>query len=253
MHHVHPRRLLTAALMATVVFAALPSHAAGRRRAASHPTALNKLTSPKISGTVVDDATGQPVIFARVRVGDRVDTTDNAGKYQVKNVSSFGGKILVEVARTGYTTKTLQLSTGGEQVVDVRMAPLPTVRVKMTDDTILQLDADSIEFGYPVVFSGYNRADFEEFCKPNGTAVIVNRSEIRRVNGAATKGLHAPCCGTKEVEKINVELKTGEVTDLYFVDTCSNGVTSIDLIGRDHTSGKLVYTAFTSIAEVVFP
>jgi hypothetical protein len=252
MHHVPARRFLTAALVATVVFAALPSHAAGRRRAASHPTALNKVTSPKISGTVVDDATGQPVIFARVRVGDRVDNTDSAGKYQVKNVSSFGGKILVEVARTGYTTKTVELATGGEQVVDVRLAPQPTVTVKKADNTTLQLDADSIEFGYPVVFSGYNTAEFEEFCKPNGAAVTVNRNEIRRINGAATKGVQAACCGTKEVEKINVQLKTGEVTDLYFVDTC-NGIPSIDLIGRDHTTGKLVYTAFTSITEVVFP
>jgi hypothetical protein len=82
--------------------------------------------------------------------------------------------------------------------------------------------------------------------------VTVTRNEIRRINGTATKGVQANCCGTKEVEKINVELKTGEVTDLYFVDTC-NGIPSIDLIGRDHTSGKLVYTAFTSITEVVFP
>ncbi|HEU4886710.1 MAG TPA: carboxypeptidase regulatory-like domain-containing protein [Thermoanaerobaculia bacterium] len=252
MHYIHPRRLLTVALIATAAFATVPSHAQGRRRAAAHPTALNKLTSPKISGTVLDDVTGQPVVFVRVRVGDRTDTTDSAGKYQVKNVSSFGGSIIVEAGRTGYTTKTVQLTTGGERVVDIRLQPLPTVRVKKTDNSIMELDADSIEFGYPVVFSGYNTAAFEEFCKPNGTAVTINRSEIRRVNGAATKAVQAACCGTKEVEKINVELKTGEVTDLYFADTCS-GAQSIDLIGRDHQSGKLVYTAFTSISEVVFP
>jgi len=251
MHHV-PARLFTAALVAAVAFTALPSQAQGRRRAASHPTAQGKLTSPKISGTVTDDATGQPVIFARVRVGDRIDNTDNAGKYEVKNVSSFQGKILIEVSRTGYTTKTVLLPTGGEQVIDIRMAPLPTVSVKKADNTTVQLDADSIEFGYPVVFSGYNTAAFEEFCKPNGTAISVNRSDIRRINGAATKAAQAACCGTKEVEKINVELKTGEVTDLYFVDTC-NGVPSIDLIGRDHATGQLVYTAFTAITEVVFP
>jgi hypothetical protein len=251
MHHV-PARLLTAALVATVAFTAVPSHAQGRRRAASHPTAQGKLTSAKISGTVVDDATGQPVIFARVRVGDRIDNTDSAGKYQVKNVSSFQGNILVEVSRTGYNTKTVLLPTGGEQVIDVRMVPLPTVTVKKADNTTVQLDADSIEFGYPVVFSGYNTAAFEEFCKPNGTAITVNRSDIRRINGAATKAAQTACCGTKEVEKINVELKSGEVTDLYFVDTC-NGIPSIDFIGRDHTTGKLVYTAFSAITEVVFP
>lgn len=254
MHAIHPRRMLTVALIATAAFATVPSHAQGRRRAAAHPTAANKLTSPKISGTVLDDVTGQPVLFVHVRVGDRFDTTDSAGKYEAKNVSSFGGSIVVEAVRTGYTTKTVQLTTGGEQVVNLRLQPLPTVHVKKADNTTLELDADSIEFGYPVVFSGYNTAAFEEFCKPNGTAVTVNRSEIRRVNGAATRGVQAACCGTKEVEKINVELKSGEVTDLYFVDTCNNGtVTSIDLIGRDHASGKLVYTAFTAVSEVVFP
>lgn len=254
MHAIHPRRLLTVVLIATAALATAPSYAQGRRRAAAHPTALGKITSPKISGTVLDDVTGQPVVFVRVRVGDRVDTTDSAGKFEVKNVSGFGGSIVVEAARTGYTAKTVQLTTGGEQVVNLRLLPQPTVRVKKTDNTTLDLDADSIEFGYPVVFSGYNTASFEEFCKPNGTAVTVNRSDIKRVNGAATKVVQAACCGDKQVEKINVELKTGEITDLYFVDTCNNGtVTSIDLIGRDHISGKLVYTAFTTISEVVFP
>jgi hypothetical protein len=245
--------MFTVALIATVAFA-IPSYAAGRRRAVSHPSAANKLTSPKISGTVVDDVTGQPVIFATVRVGDRVDITDNAGKYQVKNVSSFGGKIIVEATRSGYATRSQQLTTGGEHVVNLRMQPLPTVRVKKTDNTIIELDADSIEFGYPVLFSGYTAAAFEEFCKPNGTAITVNRTDIRRVNGVATKSVQSACCGTNEIEKINVELKTGEVTDLYFIDTCNNGtVTSIDLIGRNHTTGRTEYTAFSSISEVIFP
>ena len=64
--------------------------------------------------------------------------------------------------------------------------------------------------------------------------------------------MEAACCGTHEAEKINVELKSGEITDLYFVDTC-NGIPSIDLIGRNHATGRLEYTAFTGIAEVVFP
>ncbi|MFL6247139.1 MAG: carboxypeptidase-like regulatory domain-containing protein [Thermoanaerobaculia bacterium] len=246
--------MLTAALVATVVFSAVPSYAAGRRRAVSHPTFLNQVTSPKISGTVVDDVTGQPVIFATVHVGDRIDTTDSAGKYQVRNVVGVGGKITIEASRTGYTTKSAQVTTGGEHVVDLRMKPLPTVHVKKTDNTIVELDADSVEFGYPILFSGYTTAPFEEFCKPNGTAITVNRAEIRRVNGPATKSVQSACCGTNEVEKVNVELKTGEVTDLYFVDTCNNGsISSIDLIGRNHTTGKVEYTAFSAISEIVFP
>ena len=254
MHPVHARRMFTVALMAMVALSAVPTRAAGRRRAVSHPTAANKLVSPKISGTVVDDVTGQPVIFATIKAGERNDVTDNAGKYLVKNVNSFGGKIVIEASRTGYVTKKVELTTGGDHVIDLRLQPLPTVRVKKTDNTTVELDADSIEFGYPQLFSGYTTATFEEFCKPNGTAITVNRADIRRVNGPATKAVQAACCGTTEVEKVNIELKTGEVTDLYFVDTCNNGtVTSIDLIGRNHTTGKLEYIAFSAITEVIFP
>src|SRR5687768_862253 len=83
MHYLRPSRLFAVALIATAVLVALPSEAAGRRRAASHPTATNKLTAAKISGTVVDDVTGQPIPLLRVRIGDRTDTTDNAGKFEV--------------------------------------------------------------------------------------------------------------------------------------------------------------------------
>jgi hypothetical protein len=252
MHYLRPRRLFSVALIATVVLVALPSQAAGRRRAAAHPTAANKLTAAKISGTVVDDVTGQPIVLLRVRIGDRSDVTDNAGKFEVRNVTSFQGTIVVEASRSGYTPKTVNLTTGGEQVLNLRLQPLPTVRVRKSDNTTLDLDSDSIEFGYPVVFSGYLSNSFDEFCKPNGTAITVSREDIRKINGPATKTQQAACCGTHEVEKINVELKTGEVTDLYFVDTC-NGIPSIDLIGRNHSTGRLEYTPFTAITEVVFP
>ena len=254
MHPVHARRMLTVALMATVAFAAVPARAAGRRRAVSHPTLADKFIAPKITGTVIDNVTGQPVLFATIKVGDRTDVTDSAGKYQVKNVSSLSGKIVVQASRTGYTAKNVDLTTGGDHVVDFRLVPLPTVHVTKADNTTVELDADSVEFGYPVLFSGYTAAPFEEFCKPNGAALTVNRTDIRRINGAATKSVQSACCGTHEVEKINVQLKSGEVTDLYFVDTCDNGtVTSIDLIGRNHTTGKIEYTAFSAISEVVFP
>ena len=250
--HRLPIRLFIITLVAMAV-SVTPSQAAGRRRAASHPSATNKLTAAKISGTVVDDVTGQPVALVRVRIGDRTDTTDNAGKFEVKNVTSYQGVIVVEGSRSGYTTKTQQLTTGGEHVITIRMQPLPTVRVRKADNTTLDLDFDSLEFGYPVVFGGYTSSASEEFCKPNGTAVTINRSEIRKINGPATKTTSQACCGTHEVEKINVELKTGEVTDLFFVDTCSGASTSIDLIGRNHATGRLEYTPFTSISEVVFP
>jgi hypothetical protein len=251
MYRVHPR-LLAAALVATVVFAVPATQAAGRRRAVSNPTATNKVTATKINGTVVDDVTGLPAAGIVVKVGDRSDITDTAGKYEVKNVTSYQGAINVEASRSGYTTKTVRLTTGGEQVVNLRLQPLPTVHVVKANATTIELDFDTIEFGYPVVFSGYNSAISEDFCKPNGTAVTIDRSQIKRIVGPATKTQQGACCGTKEVEKIHVELKSGEVTDLFFVDSC-NGVPSIDFIGANHTSGRVEYTPFTAITEIVFP
>lgn len=251
MHPDIARRFLTAALVATV-FLAVPSHASGRRRSVTPPTAGNKLTADQISGTVLDDVTSQPVVGMRVHVGDRSDATDSAGKFLVKNITGYHGLIIVEATRSGYTTKTLNLTTGGNQVLTIRVQPLPTVHVRKTDNTTFETDFDSIMFGYPVVFIGYNSAPFEEFCKPNGTAVTIDRSEIRRIFGPATLVTQASCCTERQVLRINAELKSGETTDLYFVDTC-NGIASIDFIGRNHINGKVEYTPFTAIAEIVFP
>jgi hypothetical protein len=246
------RRPLTAALVAALCIIIPAQAAQPRRRAVTPPAALGKLTADKITGTVVDDVTSQPVAFAHVKVGDRSASTDSAGKFEVKNVTSFQGNIGVEVTRSGYAAKTVLLTTGGDQVVTVRVTPTPTVRVRKVNGTTLDLDFESIEFGYPVVFSGYNSSASENFCRPNGSAVTIDRSQIRRVTGPATIVHQASCCASHDVEKVSVELKTGETTELVFVDTCT-GIPGIDLIGRNHISGKLEYTSFTSIAEITFP
>jgi hypothetical protein len=246
------RRPLTAALVA-VLCIVLPAHATQpRRRAVAPPAALGKLTADKISGTVVDDVTGHPVNLAHVKVGDRAANTDSLGKFEVKNVTSFQGNIAVEVTRSGYATKTVLLNTGGTQVVAVRVQPTPTVHVRKVNGTTVDLDFESIEFGYPVVFSGYSSSASENFCKPNGSAVTIDRSQIRRVTGPGTIVHQASCCADHDVEKVSLELKSGETTELVFVDTCT-GIPGIDLIGRNHVSGQIVYTSFTDIAEVTFP
>jgi hypothetical protein len=245
------RRLFTAALALTII-AVVPAHAEGRRRAVTPPTATGKLTADKISGTVVDDVTGQPVVFAHLKIGDRPANTDSLGRFEAKNVTSFQGTIAVEVTRSGYTTKNFELTTGGTQVITVRVQPTPTVRVRKGDGTTVDLDFESIEFGYPVVFSGYIASSTENFCRTNGTAVAINRSEIRRFTGPATFVNQAACCPGQNALKVTAELKTGETTDLIFADTCT-GIPGIDLIGRNHVTGALVYTPFTSIAEITFP
>jgi hypothetical protein len=247
------RRTLSFALVAAVLAAvpAVSTQAAGRRRAVTPPSATGKLTA-EISGTVVDDVTGHPVASARVTAGGRSDTTDSAGKYQIKNITSYHGVINVEVSRSGYTTKKQTLTTGGVQTLTVRLVSAPTVHVRKVDNSAFDVDLDSVQFGYPVAFSGYRSAEYEDFCNASGVPVVVDRTEIRRIIGPAVMVDNATCCPGAQTLKVTVELKTGQTTDMFFVDAC-NGFPNIDLIGRDHNTGKFEYTPFAQIAEVVFP
>ncbi|HEV7766065.1 MAG TPA: hypothetical protein VGQ76_13760 [Thermoanaerobaculia bacterium] len=252
MHPDFARRVVVTAALVATVFVVLPSEASGRRRAVAPPTAGGQLTAPEINGTVLDDVTNSPVVGLRVRAGNRTDTTDSAGAFKIKNITSYHGVIVIETLRSGYAPKTQNLTTGGTQTVNIRVQPLPTVRVRKVNNTSFDLDFDSLEFGYPVVFSGYNAATYDEFCKPSGTKVTIDRADIRKITGPATMVGQASCCSERNVLKVNAELKTGETTDLFFMDTCS-GIPSIDLIGRNHVTGKIEYTPFTQVAEITFP
>jgi hypothetical protein len=249
MHLTQLRGLLCVALVATCI-AAVPSEAAGKRRSVRKTPVQGQFTAD-VSGTILDNVTGQPVVSARVHAGRVSKTTDAAGKFELKGVEA-AGSLIIEVSRSGYTTKTQTLSTGGVHNLTIRVDPLPTVTVRKIDGTVLNLDYDSVRFGYPIPFSGYRDAEFEDFCKADGTAIVIDRSELRRMNGPATTVKHAPCCGDVDTLKVNVTLKTGESMDVYFVDAC-NGFPNIDVFGIDHVTAKAQYIAFTQLAEIVFP
>jgi hypothetical protein len=249
--HSLSRRVSAAALIAAS-FIVVPAHAAGRRRAVSPPTAGNKLTAALVSGVVLDDVTGQPVAGIKVRAGNKSDTTGTDGKFEMKNITSYHGLIVVDTDRSGYTASALELKTGGTHQLTLRVKPTPTVRMRKTDGTTVDIDFESAEFGYPIAFSGYNSATYDDFCKPNGTRAQIDRTQIRRIIGPASKVTQAACCPDKQLLKITAELKSGETTDLFFEDTCT-GIPSIDFIGRNHVTGKMEYTPFTSISEITFP
>jgi hypothetical protein len=236
--------------------AGIPAQAAGKRRAVQHPGPAGP-TGPQISvvvsGIVLDSVTGAPVNGARVRLGSRSSLTTTDGRFF--SLSTTGpSPVSVEATRTGYKPKTEQLSTSGTHELTIRMDPLPTVRIRKTDNTTFDVDADSIEFGYPVLFSGYNKAEYEEFCKAGGAQVTIDRSQIRRIVGPAVARTDSPCCAGKDVLRVNLELTTGEKADFWFKDSCDAAVTThIDVIARVHTTGLLEYIPFTDIAEVVFP
>lgn len=250
MHPDKLRRSLCLALAATFVIA-VPSFAQ-RRRAVNHPSAGGLITAVEVSGTVVDNVTGAPVLAVKVEGGGDSDLTDKDGKFTLKNLESYGGVINIDASRSGYSLKRIPLTTGGTHSLTIRLDPTPTVRVRRIDNSTLDLDFESILFGYPIAFSGYRSAEFEEFCKPDGTAVTVDRSQIKRIIGPLVELNHAPCCPESATAKVNVELKTGETMDLYFVDAC-HGFPNIDLIGREHVNAKFQYIPFKQIAEVIFP
>jgi hypothetical protein len=249
MHSDKLRRTVTFLSLAFVL--AVPSFAATKRRAANHPAAGGQLTAD-ITGTVLDNGTGQPISSVRVKVGRESDTTDAAGKFDLKTVTGFNGSINVEVTRSGYTSKTVRLTTGGKQDLTIRLDPTPTVRVRKVDGTTYDIDFDSAEFGYAVTFSGYRSDTFEDFCKADGTSIAVDRTQLRRITGPAVTATGSACCPNTAAVKVNIELKTGEKTDVVFLDAC-NGYPNIDFLGRDHTTGKFQYIPFHDIAEITFP
>lgn len=246
MNSVNSFRFAVAVL--ALLLTPMSAEAAGKRRAVGvNPPPLNAT----ISGTVLDNVTGQPVRSAKVTAGEKSDTTDAAGKYLIRNVVADGSGITVKAERSGYASKTATLTAGGAQTVDFRLDPTPTVTVRTTDGVTRQLDFESIRFGYTLPFAGYVDAEHENFCKPDGTAIEVDKSQMKRLIGPATSVQATACCTQTNVLRIRLELKSGEATDVHFVDTCQGY--AVDLIGRNHVTGKYEYMRFTDVAEVVFP
>lgn len=239
------RRLLSVALVATCI-TAVQTEAAGKRRSVRHPAS----TRVDITGTVLDDVTSQPVASAVVEAGGRDDTTSANGKFELEGVT-ISGSVDLKVTRTGYEEKHVTVASGATQNLTIRLTPRATVSVRKTDNTTLQLDDNSIEFGFSDAFQ-YRSASHEDFCRPDGTQIEVKREEIARIVGPAVLIQSTPCCAAQTVQKVNVTLKAGGTTDLFFSDTCTL-TRSVDLVGRDHVTGKKVFIPFSQIAEVVFP
>ena len=231
-------------VLSTLILA-IPAFA-GKRRAVEHPT----LSATDISGIVLDSVTGTPVVTARVEAGGEHVNTNEEGRFVLHNVN-LTGPVSVTVDRTGYASKTITVTLGNTQNLTIQLVPEPTASLRKSDGTVIQLDYDSVEFGFLNGFSGYIQAPSEDFCKPDGSFVTVNRSEMKRLIGPAVRVTHAPCCKTSEIFKIKVELRNGTTTDVYFDDSCSGY--PVDVIGRNHATGLFEYIPFTDTAELVFP
>jgi hypothetical protein len=242
------RRLLFVALVATCL--AVPSYAAGRRRAVAHPSPAVALTA-ELTGTITDSVTGAPINAVELTSGKRTFTTGPSGAYTLKSLSG-NDKILVTVYRTGYARQTLTITQSGKQELNIQLVPQPTVRVRLTNGTTYDVDLDSILFGYPIAFSGYRSAEFEDFCKADGTQVVIDRTQIKRIIGPAMPSDNTACCPGKPTLTIGLELRSGESGQYTFSDACT-GIGSIDIIARERVSAMYHYLPFSQVAEVVFP
>lgn len=233
-------------LVVLTLLLTFPTLAAGKRRAVRHPA----VSANDVAGIVLDSVTGAPVATARVEVGNKRATTGEDGRFVLAGVIS-SGTVTLTVDRTGYVAQTLTVSSGDAQNLTIRLVPEPTASLRKTDGSVLQLDYDSLEFGYLSGFSDYVKSESEDFCFPSGEHRLVSRSEMKKLIGPAVRVTHSPCCTTSEVFRIKVELRNGTTTDVYFDDSCSGY--PVDVIARNHATGQFVYVPLTDTAELQMP
>jgi hypothetical protein len=249
MNPVKLRRNLVAALTA-VLFIAVPAHA-GKRRAVGTRAAGAEFTIDKISGQVLDSVTSQPVAFAAFSAGNRKDTTDAEGRFEVKNAKGYG-VMTIEVERSGYQRYTAQFRPNDPTTLTIRLAPTPTVRIRKTNGELLDVDMESLKFGYPVPFSGYRESESEDFCTADGTKRYIHRAEMAKLTGPAVLVPGGVCCDAGNAAKMTLTLKTGQTLDVLFTDTCEERY-KVDVGARIHTTGVFVHIPITDIAEIIFP
>ena len=241
-------RTLAVALLASTVLAA-PAFAAKHRSVAHRSPGVEFTVN--ISGVVLDNVTNQPVVGVELTTGQRFDSTDTQGRFDLKNATGFGS-ILVEAKRSGYLPFSTRVTPGGATALTIRMIPTPTVTVRLTNGEVKQLDNESVKFGYPLAFTGYIESETEDFCKISDTSkVSIHKSQMARLAGPAQIVPAGACC-TDNATKMTLTLKNGEVHDVLFTDTCQERY-KVDIGGREHVSGQFVHLLITDIAEVIFP
>jgi len=253
MNSVKLRRNLRSKLvvaLAAVLFIAVPSYA-HKRRAVAQRSPGAPFTIEKITGQVLDSVTNQPVISARVSGGNRSDSTDAEGRFELKNVTG-NGYLIFEVDRSGYKPYVAQFKQTDPTTMTVKVVPTPTVTLKKTNGETLQLDMESLKFGYPVPFSGYRDSESDDFCTSDGKKYYIHRVQMAKLTGPAVLVPGGACCTEGNAHKMTLTLKNGQTLEVIFTDTCEERY-KVDIGARVHTTGGFVHVPITEITEIVFP
>jgi len=220
--------------------------------AAQREHAVAPLPTVTISG-VVRDANGAPVPGAIVSSGtwsSNRNGTGSDGKYTLRLPANRAALITVEDFAFEPQRVTFTPTTGA--TLDLTLTTSrPAVSVKMTSGTTHILDLGTSQFAYLIPLSGYARMDTANFCKPDGSQFKPDKSEFAKIVGPATSATFSACCTLGPTMTLNVEMKSGEKTAVYFNDACFGN--EVDFIGRERSTGLWQYLRFTDIAEIDFP
>ena len=230
----------------------------------AHSHAVRPVAETLYSGLVLDASTSKPVVEAEVTSGNRTVKTDVAGSFNIVVIS--GRPVALTVHRSGYEdlplTVTLPIPppppsvspvvpVPPQPIVPVALTPKAQVIVKTTAGATIKLDADTVQFAYVIPFSSPATSNVASFCRIDGTADDVDRTEFARIIGPAVSTTNAACCKLGPALALDVEMKTGEKERVLFTDSCF-GYDCI-FTGRDHDSAQYVFVKFTEVASIDFP
>jgi hypothetical protein len=248
---MNPAKLRTLCVAALVV-ALLTSVPAEAKRRAVGVRGISGPAQDQLIGVVTDAVTGLPVIGLTVNAGLRSTSTDENGRFSLDRLDT-SKPIAIDTDRSGYLPFQMTFQPGQSRTLTIRVTPTPTVLVRLANGQTLELDNESVKFGYPVPFSGYRESPAEDFCKTSdGTKVNLNKSLMKRLAGPAQIVTAGNCCDAGSAAKMSLTLRTGEIFDVIFTDTCEERYT-VDIGGRNHVTGLFEHVLITDIAEVVFP
>lgn len=252
------RNLLISALL---VLSALPLWAEQKKRGVQKPPPSSAVpVSPPpaaeatIVGTVVDAVSNGPVINAEIFATSIRGYARTGGDGVFKMKVPVGGTVTLTISRFGYETQTatVVVASAGSLSQRFSMTSKPTVMIRTVSGTVYQIANETVEFGYIVPFGGFVKDRKVSMCKSDGTPFTPETSEMKRVRGPAVTVPNSPCCSTGgSASGVTLELRTGESSQAFFVDSCFGY--AMEVIALDQVKASLVDIKLTEVAEIVFP
>jgi hypothetical protein len=217
--------------------------------AAATRTRITSISYATLEGRVVDAATNAPVTQVEVEGARFFARTDSQGRFTLR--LPVGQAIPFAFKRSGYQTLTETITLTGNADRTFHLTTGRIARILTTSGVTHQVDADSVEFGWAVPFSGYRHDRSAPMCRAGGTEFTLDRNEVERIEGPAVTAAETSCCPTTMLTGAVFELATGERFTAYFKDSCNNNI--MEVIARDHATYEQVFVPLRDLRELVMP